>query len=416
MFLKEMAKSVGGIPSLAPMSFGPTVVEAGEDINGPLQDASNRTLVVIQLMGGNDGLNTVVPYGQQRYYTLRPTLGLQTDEILPIDGDVAFNSNMSGLMSLYQSNQAAVIQGVSYPSPNLSHYEATAIWESGSPDNPLSNGWLGRYLDVATQADSTVTAVNLNYLLPQTLQGVTSSPLSVGNLGAFKLSGLGKISAAGQQNDIQTLNQVGLNQTGCIACQEYNTLVSSMVSSGLDALSASNIIQQAASAYTPSVPYPNDDFANRLKLAAAIVTSSMKPRVVYVTLGGFDTHAAQKATQNTLLKTLSDGLAAFFNDLSAQGRANDTAIMTFSEFGRRAMENGSKGTDHGTSLPQFLIGGQVSGGLYGTYPSLTDLDPTGNLLFDIDYRQVYASVLEDWLGVDSTSVLGATWDKVSAFK
>jgi uncharacterized protein (DUF1501 family) len=416
MFLREMAKTVGGIPSLAPMSFGPTVVEATDQASGPLQAASNRTLVVIQLMGGNDGLNTIVPYGQQAYYTLRPTLGLQAAEILPIDGDVAFNANMSALMDIYNSNQAAIIQGVSYPSPNLSHFEATAIWESGSPDNPLSDGWLGRYLDIATQADPTITAVNLNDLLPQTLQGLSSSPLSVGNLGAFKLSPLGKVTAASQQNDIQTLNQVGLNQTGCIACQEYNTLVGSMMQSGLDALTASSIIQQAASAYTPSVAYPSNDFANRLKLAAAIVTSSMKPRVVYVTLGGFDTHASQKTTQNTLLKTLSDGVAAFYNDLSAQGRANDTAIMTFSEFGRRAKENGSKGTDHGTSLPQFLIGGQVSGGLYGTYPSLTSLDPSGNLLFDIDYRQVYASVLDDWLGVDSTSVLGAAWNKVSAFK
>lgn len=405
LFLKQVASSVGVMPSLLPLSLGPTVVEAAESATGSLQTASNRTLVVVQLMGGNDGVNTVVPYGQQAYYQVRPTLGLQQNEILPIDGDIALNGTMSGLMNLYKSNSAAIVQGVSYPSPNRSHFEATAIWESAYPDTPLSNGWLGRYLDVAQKVDSSTSAVNLADLLPMTLNGVSSQATSVGNLNTFKLNPLSPRSPVPDPT-FQELDTVQ-----CQACSEYNALVGQMMQQGLDAMSASKVIQAAAGNYKAKVTYPNNDFANRLKLAAGIITSSLKPRIVYVTLGGFDTHSAQKATQNRLLQILSDGLASFYNDISAQGRANDTLIMTFTEFGRRVQENGSRGTDHGTAEPQFLIGGKVSPGLYGTYPSLTDLNQ-GDLKFNIDFRQVYATVLDDWLGIDSTSILGASWNKL----
>lgn len=406
-FLKELAKSVGGMPSLAPLSLGPTVLEATDASNTTLQNASNRTLVVIQLMGGNDGINTVVPYGQQAYYDSRPTLGLASSELLPIDGDVALNSQMSGLMSLYKSNRVGIVQGVSYPSPNLSHFEATAIMESAAPDMPFTTGWLGRYMDAANTLDSPVRAVNLNTLTPQALAGVKSQPISVNSLAQFSVRPLFK-------NDMKTKTVIQqLDQTACSACDEYNALVSQFMASGLDALSASALIAQAAGSYSAQVPYPNNDFANRLKLAASIVTSNLNPKIVYVTLGGFDTHATQKTTQNTLLKQLSDGLTAFFDDLSAQGRANDTLIMTFSEFGRRVKENGSHGTDHGTAQPQFVIGGKVSPGLYGAYPSLSSLDPNGNLNYNVDFRQTYASVLEDWFGIPQTEVLDSSFTKLT---
>lgn len=407
VFLKELAKSIGGMPSLAPLSLGPTVLEASDDSNSTLQNASNRTLVVIQLMGGNDGINTVVPYGQQAYYDNRPTLGLGSSELLPIDGDVALNSQMSGIMSLYNSNRVGIVQGVSYPSPNLSHFEATAIMESAAPDMPFTTGWLGRYMDVANTLESPVRALNVNALAPQALTGVSSQPISVDNIAQFNVKPLFK-SDTKTESIIQEINQ-----TTCSACEEYNALVNQFMASGLDALSASALISQAAGTYNAQVQYPDNDFANRLKLAASVVTSNLNPKIVYVTLGGFDTHATQKATQNTLLKQLSDGLTAFFNDLSAQGRANDTLIMTFSEFGRRVKENGSHGTDHGTAQPQFLIGGKVSPGLYGTYPSLSSLDPNGNLDFNVDFRQTYASVLEDWFGIDQTEVLDGTFTKLT---
>ncbi|MDA4116733.1 MAG: DUF1501 domain-containing protein [Thaumarchaeota archaeon] len=409
-FLRQVAARVAGIPSITPLSLGPTVVEANDISLGAtaaLQNASNKTLVVIQLMGGNDGLNTVVPYGQAAYLQNRPTIGLQSTEILPIDGDVALNSQMSGMMSLYKSNRMAIIQGVSYPNPNLSHFEATAIWESAEPGMPFSNGWLGRYMDVANALETPAVALNLQELVPQTLLGSTAQPLSFSTVQGFQVAPL-------TQGDTVSESVVQqLNETACSACSEYNSLVNQMMQSGLDAISASSVIQAAANSYTAQVTYPNNDFANRLKLAAGIIVSSLNPKIVYVTLGGFDTHGNQKATQNALLKQLSDGVTAFYNDLSAQGRANNTLMMTFSEFGRRVKENGSRGTDHGTALPQFMIGGQVSPGLYGNYPSLTNLDSSGNLQWNIDFRQSYATVLEDWFGIAQTEVLDTTYTKLT---
>jgi len=408
--LRRVAAAVAGIPSVTPLSLGPTVVEATDSnplATTTLQNASNKTLVVIQLMGGNDGLNTVVPYGQSAYLQNRPTIGLQAAEILPIDGDIALNSQMSGMMGLYKSNKMAIIQGVSYPNPNLSHFQATAIWESAAPDLPFSNGWLGRYMDVANTLGTPATAVNLQDLVPQSLLGVTSQPLSFSSVQRFKVNPLTKNDTT-SQSVIQQLNE-----TACNACGEYNALVNQMMQSGLDAMSASAVIQAAANSYTPQVTYPTDDFSNRLKLAAGIIVSSINPKIVYVTLGGFDTHGNQKATQNALLKQLSDGVSAFYNDLSAQGRANNTLMMTFSEFGRRVKENGSRGTDHGTALPQFMVGGQVSPGLYGTTPSLSSLDNSGNLLGNIDFRQTYATVLEDWFGIQQTEVLESSFTKLT---
>jgi uncharacterized protein (DUF1501 family) len=408
--LRQLAARVAGIPSVTPLSLGPTVVEATDKTHpslAPLQNASNKTLVVIQLMGGNDGLNTVVPYGQPAYLQNRPTIGLQSAEILPIDGDVALNAQMTGLMSLYKSNRVAIIQGVGYPSPNLSHFQATAIWESAAPQMPFSDGWLGRYMDVANQMEGPVTAVNFQELVPQTLLGATSQPLSFSSVQGFKIAPLNKADTS-SQGFIQQLNE-----TACNACGEYNALVNQMMKSGLDAISASAVIQAAANSYTPQVTYPTDDFSTRLKLAAGVIVSSLNPKIVYVTLGGFDTHGAERKTQDPLLKQLSDGVSAFYNDLAAQGRANDTLMMTFSEFGRRVRENGSKGTDHGTALPQFMIGGSISPGLYGKYPSLTQLDPSGNLLWNIDFRQTYATVLEDWFGIQQTEVLDTTYTKLT---
>jgi uncharacterized protein (DUF1501 family) len=408
--LRQVAARIAWLPSVTPLSLGPNVVEA-TDANklatSTLQNASNKTLVVIQLMGGNDGLNTVVPYGQQAYLQNRPTIGLQANEILPIDGDIALNAQMSGMMDLYKSNRVGIIQGVSYPNPNLSHFQATAIWESAAPDMPFSNGWLGRYMDVAKKLDTPGVAVNLQDLVPQALLGATSQPLSFSSVKRFNVLPLTKTDTTSQA----VIQQ--LNETACSACGEYNAIVNQMMASGLDAISASSVIQAAANSYTPQVTYPNNDFANRLKLAAGIIVSSINPKIVYVTLGGFDTHGNQKAAQNALLKQLSDGVSAFYNDLSAQGRANNTLMMTFSEFGRRVKENGSRGTDHGTALPQFMIGGQVSAGLYGAYPSLTSLDSSGNLKGNVDFRQSYATVLEDWFGIPQTEVLGATYTKLT---
>ena len=318
---------------------------------------------------------------------------------------------MTGLQSLFTNNHVAVAQGVGYPNPNRSHYESMAIWQTAAPDQSYNTGWLGRYLDGARSVDSTINAVELDTLLSPTVVGAKERAMAIQSLQTFKVLSLKKTQAPSTaESTIKALDSIQ-----CSSCQEYTNLVNTMMEAGLDALTASDIVQQAAANYQTSIPYPKNDFSNRLKLAAQIVTSSLKPTIVYLQIGGFDTHASQKDTQANLLKTVSDGIAAFYQDMDAKGKANDTLIMTFSEFGRRVKENGSQGTDHGTAEPMFLIGGRVNGGLYGTYPSLSDLDSNGDLQHTVDFRQVYASVLQDWLGTDPTQVLNSQFQKLNMF-
>jgi uncharacterized protein (DUF1501 family) len=259
--------------------------------------------------------------------------------------------------------------------------------------------------------DSTINAVELDTLLSPTVVGARERAMAIQNLQTFKVQPLTKT----QPRSVDESTIKALDSIQCSSCQEYNNLVNTMMEAGLDALTASDIVQQAAAGYQTSIEYPTNDFSNRLKLAAQIVTSSLKPTIVYLQIGGFDTHANQKNTQANLLKTVSDGIAAFYQDMDSKGKADDALIMTFSEFGRRVKENGSQGTDHGTAEPMFLVGGRVNGGLYGTYPSLSNLDSNGDLQYTVDFRQVYTTVLQDWLGADPSQVLNSQFQKLNMF-
>jgi uncharacterized protein (DUF1501 family) len=412
VFLQQIAQSAGRVPSLNPLSFGPKILDLTNLVpTDQAQNLNNRTLVVVQLSGGNDGLNTLVPYSQQAYYNNRPTLALSKSDVLQLDGNVALHPNMTGLQTLYKNNNVAVVQGVGYPNPNRSHYESMAIWQTAAPDQSHHTGWLGRYLDNAHSVNSTTNAVELDALLSPTVVGTNQRATAIQSLQTFKVLPLYKTqSPSTAESTIKSLDSIQ-----CSSCQEYNNLVNAMMEAGLDALTASDIVQQASANYQTSVQYPKNDFSNRLKLAAQVVTSSLKPTIVYLQIGGFDTHAIQADTQANLLKTVCDGIAAFYQDMDSKGKANETLIMTFSEFGRRVKENGSKGTDHGTAEPMFLVGGRVNGGLYGTYPSLSNLDSNGDLQYTVDFRQVYATVLQDWLGADPTLILNSQFQKLSMF-
>jgi len=410
--LQQIAHSIGRVPSLNPLSFGPRIMDlTGFMSPEQTQELQNRTLVVVQLSGGNDGINTLVPYSQQAYYNARPTLMLDKSKVLQLNGDVALHPNMTGFKDLYDSGHMAIVQGVGYPNPNRSHYESMNIWQTANPGTHTPTGWLGRYLDVAKSIDSSINAVDLDILLSPTLVGQQQRAMAVESLDTFRVRPLNRTPSS-QSRSEQAIK--ALDSIQCSSCQEYSSLVNAMVEAGLDAITASEIVQEAASNYQTSVVYPKNDFGNRLKLAAQIITSSLKPRIVFLQIGGFDTHANQKDTQANLLKTVSDGISAFFKDMESKDKANDTVLMTFSEFGRRVKENGSLGTDHGTAEPMFLFGGRVNGGLYGSYPSLTDLD-SGDLRFTVDFRRVYSSVLQDWLGADSSRVLFSDFQKLNLF-
>jgi len=274
----------------------------------------------------------------------------------------------------------------------------------------MQTGWLGRYLDTARTLNSAINAVNIDALLSPAVIGQQERAMAIENLQSFKIASPTKQGQISEETTLKTLDSIQ-----CNSCQEYNSLVTAMTQAGLDAMTASDIVQQAAATYQTSVSYPKNDFSNRLKLTAQVASSSLKPTIIYLQIGGFDTHANQKNTQANLLKTVSDGIAAFYQDMDSKGRASDTLIMTFSEFGRRVHENGSLGTDHGTAEPMFLVGGRVNGGLYGQYPSLSNLDSNGDLIHTVDFRQVYASVLQDWLGTEPSQVLSSQFQKLNLF-
>jgi len=411
LFLRQIAQSIGQVPSLNPLSFGPKIVDMASVLPPEQAEAmSNRTLVVVQLSGGNDGLNTLVPYSQQAYYNARPTLAVSKSDVLQLNGDVGLHPNMTALQSLYNANHVAVVQGAGYPNPNRSHYESMTIWQTASPDETIQTGWLGRYLDTARTLNSAINAVNIDALLSPAVIGQQERAMAIENLQSFKIASPTKQGQISEETTLKTLDSIQ-----CNSCQEYNSLVTAMTQAGLDAMTASDIVQQAAATYQTSVSYPKNDFSNRLKLAAQVVSSSLKPTIIYLQIGGFDTHANQKNTQANLLKTVSDGIAAFYQDMDSKGRASDTLIMTFSEFGRRVHENGSLGTDHGTAEPMFLVGGRVNGGLYGQYPSLSNLDSNGDLIHNVDFRQVYASVLQDWLATEPSQILSSQFQKLNLF-
>jgi len=411
LFLRQVAQSIGKVPSLNPLSFGPSTFDMSSVFSPQqMESMKNRTLVVVQLSGGNDGLNTLVPYTQQAYYNARPNLALDKSDVLQLNSDVALHPSMAALQSLYNDNHVAIVQGAGYPNPNLSHYESMTIWQTASPDETLQTGWLGRYLDTARSVDSSINAVELDTLLSPTVVGEKERATAIDSLRSFKIAPLTRQTQSSDEETIKALDSIQ-----CSSCQEYNDLVNAMMEAGLDAMTVSDVVRQAASNYETSVTYPTNDFANRLKLAAQVVSSSLKPTIIYLQIGGFDTHANQKTTQANLLKTVSDGISAFYRDMESKDKADDTLIMTFSEFGRRVHENGSQGTDHGTAEPMFLIGGRVSGGLYADYPNLSNLDSNGDLIHTVDFRQVYASVLQDWLGVDSTPVLSSQFQKLNLF-
>lgn len=411
LFLQQIAQSIGKVPSLNPLSFGPSTFDMSSVFSPQqMESMENRTLVVVQLSGGNDGLNTLVPYTQQAYYNARPNLALDKSDVLQLNSNVALHPSMAALQSLYNDNHVAIVQGAGYPNPNLSHYESMTIWQTASPDETPQTGWLGRYLDTARSVDSSINAVELDTLLSPTVVGEKERATAIDSLRSFKIAPLMKQTQSSDEETIKALDSIQ-----CSSCQEYNDLVNAMMEAGLDAMTASDVVRQAASNYETSVTYSTNDFANRLKLAAQVVSSSLKPTIIYLQIGGFDTHANQKTTQANLLKTVSDGISAFYRDMESKDKADDTLIMTFSEFGRRVHENGSQGTDHGTAEPMFLIGGRVSGGLYADYPNLSHLDSNGDLIHTVDFRQVYASVLQDWLGVDSTPVLSSQFQKLNLF-
>lgn len=379
----------------------------------------DRILVVVQLSGGNDGLNTVIPFGDPLYYKARPGIAVKEAEALRLSGadGIGLHPQLAGLRDLYDDGQLTVIQGVGYPNPNRSHFKSMDIWHTADT-SATGDGWLGRYFDseccgygkgesgsvqataaLASPAAAGPPGIAIGRGAPLALQGRQIKPVSFQSAELFKWSAADMSKALREGYD--TLNR--REATG-----ERNS--DFLVRTSLDAQISSDTIRKAV-AQKPLAQYPNGDLANQLKMVGLMIRANLRTRVYYVSYGSFDTHAGQGGTNGRhgqLLSQLGQSLKAFYADLKKQG--NDTRVLTmsFSEFGRRVGQNASGGTDHGTAAPVFLAGPMVRRGVVGQHPSLKDLDD-GDLKFNTDFREVYSGILGGWLKGDSAKVLGGSY-------
>ncbi len=369
--------------------------------------AGTPILVVVTLYGGNDGLNTVIPYKDSAYYAARPTLNYKPETLLPLTDDMALNASMTGIKSLWDQQKVAIVRGVGYPKPDHSHFSSMAIWQTGSPQTHLNTGWLGRWLD--NQAIDPMLAISLGSVLPPLLAGSTQSgsALPIGGL-AIPNGAIGKaclrLSAASQQDS-------KLTAAAATSMRNLFNLSSSVTP----------VLSQAAPVADdlPTVAGGNaggdSNLTQQLNVVAKLIAAGAPTKVWSVSLGGFDTHANEANAQAALLGTVSTSITKFLSQMKASDRSKDITVMVYSEFGRRVKANGSDGTDHGTAGPMFLIGDRVQGGMYGDQPSLTKL-VDGDLAVTTDFRDVYSSVIENVLLSPAERVLGPWNGRVKAFK
>ena len=349
-----------------------------------------RLLVLIELKGGNDGLNTAVPYADDVYYSLRPRLAVKRDQVLQLDERTGLHPAMKALMPLWQARELALVQGVGYPNPNLSHFRSIEIWDTASrSDETLSEGWLARAFAARPAPDSFAA------------DGVVVGGEDLGPLAGSSTRAIALTDTESFLRQARLANPAG---------KARNRALAHILKVEAD------VVQAAAGLNTNfafRAEFPRNPFGQAVRTAAQIAANPVGAAVIRLSLGGFDTHRNQPVVHDRLLGELSEGIAALKAALVELGKWDSTLVMTYAEFGRRPQENGSMGTDHGTANAQFLMGGRVRGGLYGEPPTLRNLEG-GNLRFAVDYRCLYATVLERWWGVESGRVLNGRFAALDA--
>lgn len=398
-------------------------------LDSPVQAVTGKDapiLVVLQLAGGNDGLNTLVPYANDFYFQARPRIGIPAASVLKLDGNVGLNPGLAGFKTLFDEGHLQIVQGVGYPNPNRSHFRSTEIWETSSDSGRNEKyGWLGRYFDNACAGADPTVGVAIGGETPQAFWTPTPRGITLKNPDTYRFNSgrpgmdgqdltettykelnMSDHADGGAAGDSASGSSIGMIGSGAPGGKDVGSPLSFIERTALDAQVSSDKILAVSKAAQNQVAYPGSALANDLKLVSRLIAGGLTSRVYFVSQGGYDTHTNQVATQQRNLQDLGDALLAFCNDLKAQGNFDRVMVMTFSEFGRRVGENASGGTDHGTASPQFLFGGKVRGGLAGAYPSL---DPAqldhGDLVHTVDFRSVYAGLLEKWLQTPSEPVL-----------
>jgi uncharacterized protein (DUF1501 family) len=362
-------------------------------------------LVVLQLTGGNDFLNTVIPYADPLYYVNRPSVGIPQDQVLPIDDRFGFNSAMNLIKDLYDQGKVAVINGIGYPHPNRSHFRSMDIWHTCEPDKVGTEGWLGRVIrDLDPRAENVLTGVNFGRGLPRALALTGVSVASVAVLETYGvLTGI-----TGEEERTEALDvfaRMYAPVAGSGPVMDY------LGQTGLDALKGADILKTAPAKYQSTVEYANSAIWRNLQGIAKVLLADLGTRIFYTQHGGFDTHASQGPTHPKLWREVSQAIADFYADLAEHAVTDKVLIFLFTEFGRRVRDNGS-GTDHGSGGVAFAIGDPVKGGMYGEYPSLQPQDLLeGDLQFSTDFRGVYGTMVEKWLGLDAASIVGGRFEQ-----
>jgi uncharacterized protein (DUF1501 family) len=381
----------------------------GARSNAFAQQAGNgRVLVVLQLDGGNDGLNTIVPYTDSTYYSARPTLAIPEASVLKATDKLGFHPVMTKFKSLFDQGRVAVVQNTGYPTPDLSHFRSRIIYHRADPNTQESFdelGWLGRYADLKlANSGNPLSVVNFGQSVAKSLISEKAIPASILDYQLYQFQTDTKFTGDrnNQINAFKKSNGVMSNSPDFLFIE----------GTGIDAVESSDVLQTGIKKYNSSVTYPASVLGRQLQMAAQLIAADLGTQILHITAGGFDTHSQQKADHEELLTNVSDGLEAFYRDLTQLGKANNVLVMAFSEFGRRVNENGSAGTDHGASGPMFILGNAVKGGFYGQSPSLTNLDNAGNTKFDIDFRAVYGTIVSDWLQSDPVAILGSQFENI----
>jgi uncharacterized protein (DUF1501 family) len=411
------------VPSFLANTFSALQADAVDKATQVTTGKDGSILVVLQMAGGNDGLNTVVPYANDHYHKARPRLGLDDKKILKINDALGFHETLAGFKELYDAGHLSVIQGVGYPNPNRSHFRSTEIWQTASDAEKIeASGWLGRYFDSACSGCEPTVAVNLGRQMPQAFTSKHPVGVSLDSPQNYRfVSGdrtkAGEMSAT--EESFRKLNEPDSemieNAGGTVAAiggpvRHKGSVLDFLERTALDAQVSSDKIRAIAGRVENKATYPASQLGNSLKLVAKLIGGGLPTRIFYVSQGGYDTHTNQVGAHERLLKELGDSVKAFVEDMKAQGNMSRVLVMTFSEFGRRVAENASSGTDHGAAAPMFVIGNKIKAGLLGEYPSLAPADLfQGDLKYQVDFRRVYAGVLEGWLKTKSSTVLGQSF-------
>lgn len=389
-----------------------TFAELGEQARDKsVQFASGKDdtiLVVLQMAGGNDGLNTLVPFGDDAYHKARPTIGKTEKDLIKLGDALGLNSAMPFLGSLFKEGGLGVVQGVGYPNPNRSHFVSTSIWETADTNNRSNTGWLGRYFDNACEGVDPTIGMSFNKATPESFGAMRNPGVSLSSPELYRWIHSGGDKAQAEEF-FSELNQpmaaddgpvdggsIDMPAGGKVGGVAGESNLDFLERVALDAQVSSKKILEVAAKHKTSVPYDGTPIARNLNLVSRMIAGGMATRVYYVSHGGFDTHTGQVNSHDRLLGQLDSALKSFFIDLKQQGNDKRVVLMTFSEFGRRVKENASAGTDHGKASCMFVAGGGVKGGLYGKYPSLTELSE-GDLGHTVDFRSVYADLLGSWL-------------------